>query len=69
MIINGVERFKWDDRYRVLDGYGEYSDKGNKGSPRLVYISPYSLDPRDIAASAANKAINKIIGTNSAYAN
>lgn len=62
MIITGVERFRWHDGYRVLDGYGHYSDEKNKGSPTCASIHPRSTAPEDIAAAAANAAIKRIAG-------
>lgn len=61
MIITGAERFKWADGYRVLSGYGHYSDEKNKGSPTCRSIELHSPDPEDAAAVAANAAIKRII--------
>jgi hypothetical protein len=62
MIINGVERYGWKDGYRVLEGYGSYENNSNKGGPACRSLSEHSLDPKDVAAAAANKASRRMVG-------
>jgi len=61
VIINGVERFEWQDGYYVLDGYGYYVDSENKGSPMYKRINLADAGPAAVAARAANRAIKKMI--------
>jgi hypothetical protein len=58
-IINGCERFAWEKKYWVNDGYGKIERNGkSKSAPSLSYSS--KITPQTNAVKIVNDALERI---------